>query len=50
MEGGEIMHEAVAKEIVLALIENNYLYKGGDNEETAKEIVKVINILREETK
>lgn len=44
------MNEEQIKEITIALIEKGRLYMGGDNEETAEEIAKFINKLREETK
>ena len=42
------MSDEYIKEIVIALINNDKIYPGGDNETTAKEIAKIINTLREE--
>lgn len=43
------MTDEQIKEIVVAAINNNLLYKYNTNEETATEIAKFINELREKT-
>lgn len=42
------MTDEQIKEITIAMINNKLLYSGSNNEETAKEIAKFINNLREE--
>jgi hypothetical protein len=41
------MNDEYIKEITIAMIEKGLLYSGADNEETAEEIAKFINKLRE---
>lgn len=42
------MSDEYIKEIVIALINNDRIYPGGNNETTAQEIAKMIKALRQE--
>ena len=48
-KGGENMNDEQIKEITIAIINNKMVYTGSSNEETAEEIAKFINKLREKT-
>lgn len=49
VRGGIIMTDEQIKEIVVAAINNGFVYKHESNEKNAEELAKFINVLRKET-